>query len=241
MDIDSLINAGLTKNEAKVYVSLIKLGSATAEEIAKKTGMHRRSTYDCLKGLNKKGMLGNIIKNGKKVYEAAHPNQLLSILKEKEISINNLLPELINLKENSSKKNDASIYYGFEGIKLIFDDIIETGQLNSAFSTVVPEKFLPLVARWHKKRIKQKVQDRVIFSRGELKRGVELGKKKFTKIKFFPAGYDPKISVNIYGDKIGMIIWYDTDNPVCIKIRNKRAAESFRNYFEFMWNQSKFA
>ena len=82
-----LESLGLSKNESSVYLSLIELGSSTATEIAKHCKVHRTNIYDALKGLIKKGVAAHITKNGTKYYEAADPENLYSILKEKEFAL----------------------------------------------------------------------------------------------------------------------------------------------------------
>lgn len=52
-----LEQAGLSPNEAKCYATLLKLGSASANEISRKSGIHRVSVYDALRGLHEKGLI----------------------------------------------------------------------------------------------------------------------------------------------------------------------------------------
>ncbi|MFB6158918.1 MAG: hypothetical protein ABEJ95_04660 [Candidatus Nanohalobium sp.] len=45
-----------------------------------------------------------------------------------------------------------------------------------------------------------------------------------------------KVSIAIYGDKAGIIFWIP--NPLVILIEDKKAAESFKNYFDLVWESS---
>ncbi|MFH1211984.1 MAG: helix-turn-helix domain-containing protein, partial [Candidatus Woesearchaeota archaeon] len=60
---------GLSKNECRVYLSLIKLGSGTVQEISKKSNVHRANVYDVLNKLMEKGLVSYIIKKGKRLYQ----------------------------------------------------------------------------------------------------------------------------------------------------------------------------
>ena len=46
MDSKDLEKLGLNKNEAKVYLGLLRLGSATAAQLVKQIGSHRNNKYE---------------------------------------------------------------------------------------------------------------------------------------------------------------------------------------------------
>ncbi len=41
------------------------------------------------------------------------------------------------------------------------------------------------------------------------------------------------VSVNIYGDKVAIVLW--ASQPLAIVIKNEEVSEGYRNYFELMW------
>src|SRR3989344_2673952 len=53
-----LLDAGLTKNEAKVYLAVLQLGPSNAGLVSRRSGVHRRSVYDAFDRLIEKGMEG---------------------------------------------------------------------------------------------------------------------------------------------------------------------------------------
>src|SRR3990167_2347637 len=79
-----LENLGLTALEAKVYLTLLDLGPSLAGLITRKSGIHRRSVYDALERLIQKGLVGYIVNNNRKYFEAANPERLSELVKEKE-------------------------------------------------------------------------------------------------------------------------------------------------------------
>ena len=94
-----LSNFGLTEAEVRLYLELLKMGVATATDLAKYTNTNRTFTYDRLKKLLNSGLISYIIKDNKKYFKAAEPSQLLSILREKEEQVKSILPELEQLKK----------------------------------------------------------------------------------------------------------------------------------------------
>ena len=53
--IEGLTKFNLTKQEATLYVQLLKAGTLTGYEAAKQTGISRSNTYTALAGLVEKG------------------------------------------------------------------------------------------------------------------------------------------------------------------------------------------
>ena len=85
--MDALKAAGLTDNESKVYLALIDLGPSLAGQISRKTGLHRRTVYDVTEMLIKKGLIGYILKNNRKLFQAVDPKRLLEIIEERRMVV----------------------------------------------------------------------------------------------------------------------------------------------------------
>ena len=81
---EELKQAGLTENESKVYLALLDLGPSLAGQISRKAGLHRRTVYDTADMLAKKGLIGYILKNNRRLFQASNPNRILEIIKEKQ-------------------------------------------------------------------------------------------------------------------------------------------------------------
>lgn len=55
--LGSLVELGLTLNEARAYSALLQLGTATATEIARTAGVPRQKVYETLRALEERGFL----------------------------------------------------------------------------------------------------------------------------------------------------------------------------------------
>jgi HTH-type transcriptional regulator, sugar sensing transcriptional regulator len=71
---------GLTKNETKVYLTLMDLGAAQAGQITEKSGIHRRNVYDSLSRLMEKGLVSFVTVNNKKIFSPVNPKRFLDII-----------------------------------------------------------------------------------------------------------------------------------------------------------------
>ena len=73
---------GLTENEAEVYIILLRLGYASASEIAEKTQIHRINIYDILERLQERGLVSYSKAGKRKQYGAVDPKRILEMEKE---------------------------------------------------------------------------------------------------------------------------------------------------------------
>ncbi|MFA5174147.1 MAG: helix-turn-helix domain-containing protein [Candidatus Pacearchaeota archaeon] len=227
-----LDEVGLTGNEEKVYLALIELGPALAGQISRKTGMHRRTVYDTTEMLIKKGLVGYIKQNNRKLFQAVSPERLLDILREKE---NLLLPIVENLKEKfvkTKEKEETNFYKGKDGLKAVFEEQLESKEVLILGASPMAYEVLQFYFKWYDKtRKEKKIKARIIASNRNIKR------IPLADIRYLPEKYANPVSVNIYGNKTAIILW--AVHPYAIVIKSKEVADAYRNYFELMWKISK--
>lgn len=247
MDTTLLVKAGLTKQEAKVYTTLIYLGPATAGKITSKSGVHRRSVYDCIERLIEKGLVSYYTTGNKKLFEAAHPSRLLQVLAEKEEQIKDsyndikaVLPELISNYKFSSFRHEASVFRGREGLKTIFEDILETDKENLILGaeSKAPKILKHYLTKFHNRRIARRINEKFLFNSAERGRGRKLARMKHTEVRFLPEPCNSSVTVNVYGTKTALITWLE-EEPLGILIENEQIAKGMKAYFELMWKISK--
>ena len=81
MKEDALTEVGFSKNEAKVYFALLRLGASTAGVVAAHANIHRTNVYDALERLIEKSVVTYIYKGNKKYFEAVNPSQILEAMR----------------------------------------------------------------------------------------------------------------------------------------------------------------
>src|SRR3989338_8043322 len=109
--INQLKSLGLSDNEAKVYMAMLELGSATVREISAKAGVNRPTTYVKIESLKKMGLVSTQTKGKKQLFIAESPDQLEFMidrqkgeLEQKKEELYKLLPELTSLFNVSDSK-----------------------------------------------------------------------------------------------------------------------------------------
>jgi len=238
MDIETLKQTGLTHNEALVYLALLELGPSLAGAISRKSGLHRRTVYDTTEMLIKKGLIGYILKNNRRLFEASSPKRFLEILEEKENTIKEVLPEMLAFYQKTKEKQETNFYKGKAGLKTIFEDQIETKkEILVLGASPLAYEILQFYFKWFDKRRKEhKIKVRVIFSKIEKKQKKPL--IPLSEIRYLQQKYTSPLAVNIYGNKVAIILW-SKENPWAILINQKDVADGYRKYFELMWKSAR--
>lgn len=242
--IQSLKKFGLSEKEGKVYLGCLELGETTASDIAIKSNLPRTLVYDILERLIDLGLVSYNIKSNKKHFIAAEPQELLRILKEKEESIKEILPNLEELQKlKGVKRPKVEIYEGKEGMKTVMNNILRSkvkefrayGSSRSSFE-VIPA----FMDEWHKQRIKQKITMKILYN--NTKEAREKVKKKpeslkYSKYKFMPIELESPTATIIYENKIVLQSW--TKDPFAVLIEDEQMAENQKRYFEELWKIAK--
>jgi len=234
MDInEKLQESGLTGNEAKVYLELLKRGELSANNISKNLGIDRTLTYTILNHLIEKGQVNYVIKNNKKIFSSSDPGNLLNSLKAKEELVNDLINELRHIKKTTQQNVEVSVYEGKEGMRTLVNLALKNkgffsfGSTGRAFYTLYE---MPAIA----KKIKIGGFDvKIIGNRSYRK--TEPFEIKGVKYKYLDV--DSEATTSIFGDYVS--IHLIKDKPFFILIKNEDIAESYRKHFELLWRIAK--
>jgi len=237
---EEIIASLLTKNEAKVYLSLLKAGSAMAGEITEKTGVHRRNVYDSIERLVKKGLVSHVNIDNKKVFSPANPERFLELMEEerrnlekKKEDFRKILPSLKLFREGK-KKQDVRFFRGIGGLKTVYEDILRTKKecIGYGSGAKIEEILKSYFRNYIKRRVKEKIKTRLIYEESE--RGKDYTKNPRSQVKFLPDKYSSHSSLRIYSDKTAIILMSKED-PLAIIIKNSEIADGYRKYFEILW------
>jgi len=250
MDISPLKEAGLTEGEIKVYLALLETGLSTIGPILQKSGITKSIIYRILEKLIKKGLVSYIVKEKTKHYQATQPNKLLDYLdsKEKDLKqnrnkIQEMIPQLI-LKQNTSKKSEATIYEGFKGLMTAYEN--RYLKLKKGDEVVLyglpPEQPGFHHAFWKKNHIrlaKEGIMCKMLYHPDVTDTNLkDRNSYKYCEARRMPFNTESPSWVMIYKD-VTLIAIPQGDMPFAFEITSQQVADSFRNYFDWFWKQSK--
>jgi len=140
---EQLKEAGLTENEIKIYLALLRQGQLNPTQLAEKTGLHRSYVYDTLERLSEKGFVNSIVVEGKRNYQGANPN----IIKEQfQLKLNNfesILPSLVNLYTGKNEGISIELYKGKRVYRTLIKSIVSNLKDNDLVQLIgIDESFL---------------------------------------------------------------------------------------------------
>ncbi len=235
--MEALRTLGLTEIEEKVYLTLIEEGPSLAGHISRKSGIHRRMVYDATERLIKKGLVSYIMKNNRRLFEAADPDRLLQIIQEQEAAVKQVLPQLKMAHSMSKEKQETQFFKGHAGVKGVFEDEIKEGKelLILAASPSAREMF-PAYFHWFDVRRKQKNIKAKILA--DAKHAGKFSGIPLAEVRYIPGLGSEATSTNIYADKVAIIFW-SKEKPFVVLIKQKEIADAYRAYFEQMWKMAK--
>lgn len=245
MNIEILNKLGLNDNEIKVYLNLLKKGPSIASEVAKALKLHRTHIYDLLDVLVKKSIISYAKSEGKRYYQAAEPKKLRILLESKraeireyEEKLDGLISDLNNVSVEPRQQLLASIFQGRKGFVALLYEIISTlkrGEeyLVLGFTKPARENLKYSLPSYVKKRVKMGIKRRAIID--DSLRNTEITNQALQKVKFLPKEWYVPMGIIVYKDKVVLVITQDTEQ-IALRIENKKIAESFKKYFEMLWN-----
>ncbi len=241
---DELIELGLSKNEAKLYLALLRLGQTSTGPLIKSSGLYRVIVYDSLQGLLEKGLASYSVKKSIKQFKAEPPQQLLELVKNRELVAKRLVKKLESLRTEKPLEEGAFAYEGWKGIKAAqenyFAEMLKKDKeeyLMVGASQALHERLDAYFNYFHERRSKLHVKAKLLFNENNKEFG-ELKKKfKPVEVRYMPKKIVTPSWISTFKDCV--LIGNSIGTPMAFFIKNKAISESYKAYFYFMWQQSK--
>ena len=243
--INELKNLGLSDNEAKVYLAMLELGPSSVIEIARKAEINRPTAYVQIESLKKRGLVSTQMKGKKQIYMAESPehlegmldNQLHEIAVQKEM-FSSVLPNLLSLYQSSGSRPTVRFFDGKEGLLRMQELVLKSGEKEVLGITPMDELlnlFPGHKSSYTSRRIKKGIRAKLIYTSAQgpiLKDSDEkmLRESKFVSLEKMPfRGGD----LTIFGSSVALTALRGQISGVVIE--NAAIAESFRQFFNFLW------
>lgn len=239
--IFALEEYGLSENEIKIYIALLKAGESSVQTTAKNAELPRTTSYHILTALQQKGLVSFVIKEHIKYFQAISPNILKEMLNQKKKYIEEALPELNAMISTLKQKPEVEIFEGTKGIKSILLDVLEEKNEIIHYGDIISlTKSLEYVfPQYINERVKRKIPIRVIGKREkEHAELIKTASKEYRKFRFLPKDFIFKTSIFIYKDKVA-ILNLQQEPYYGIVIINKDYNDTQKQVFELMWKIAK--
>ncbi len=236
-----LSKLGFTNAEGKVYIDLLKFGASKTGSIMKRSGLYSSVVYNSLKHLMEEGFVTFYTKGKVKYFSAVNPSSIVDAEKERLELAETMAEKLSLIRKINEEPSKVFIFEGRKAVRTIFQDILST--LNNGGEQLVigisntGSGMGEFIRRWEEKRVRIGIRKRVMISNKSKEWLSYYGMQKLVDIRAISNSLYINMSINIYGNKIVLILW--AHEPTYILIEGDEISKNFKSYFEMLWRKSK--
>lgn len=232
---EELKEFGLTDNEIKIYVALLRLGSASPTEISEKTGLHRAYVYDALERLLEKGIASFFFVNGRKRFHPTDPKKLVELAETKKAAVEKILPELQHIMLHEKTDTNLEIHRGKGVMKTAFNDVLLSCSRGDILYGIgiddeLYQKTDPVhLSRYLRQARKKGIREMIISASGSRPHP----ETRITEYRYLDKKYLTSTATWIYADKV-LILTLGVPF-IAIILQNRDIANTYRKQFELLW------
>ena len=251
MNISPLREIGLTENEIKIYLDLLKSGSSSAYDISKRTGIYRVHIYDKVEQLMTKGLVTHVYKGAKKYFQATDPERVLDYiadkkknLKKQEEDFKKILPQLKLKQTVQEGKQESKIYVGFEGLKTYYDEILKKASKKDEYLAMtfsdksLDNKSISLMfQKFHQKRAEKGFKAKILCNVDDKLTQNKMNYSKTGLYEFKTTNQIIPTGIAIFQDIVATYNWGKV--PRVFVIICKENADQYRKFFYDLWRSAK--
>jgi sugar-specific transcriptional regulator TrmB len=250
-----LSELGLDEKEALIYLSALEIGGGTITELAEHCHIERTGIYYHLEKLLSSKLIKAVVRGKRTYYLPSDPNRLKKIFDQKQANFDALFPKM---EERFAKKTSKSIVQYYEGAEEVdhFYDRVYTMLkdlkpeenlvygLGSSFHEVLRSnaKF----AEFEKPAEQINIKLKAILPKSQKSKNP----KELEDHPYIVTRYNlPPAEIKYISDKYrypgsmmvteNHVIMYDWRNLIFSITENKNSAETWRMFFELIWDSVK--
>ncbi len=235
---------GLSDEEIKIYLLLLKFGTSSVAQISRQTGIGRVNCYHHIEKLQHKGCITASQKSKIKQFSAENPKVFLNQQIERLNVARELVPQLTAMATTSGSRPKVQIFEGRSGIRNIFESMTEQrgGEIVS-FSNF--DRMTEFATDWLKDHFAQRLAN------GTKTRFIAPWTDKAESFRetFFPAEFDDRLleiflispsefhfesEISIFNGTIVSMNLHG-ENPVGVLMENAELYRTQKAIFDLAW------
>lgn len=243
----ALIEFGLSEKEANVYLAMLELGPSSAQDIAKKAGVNRATTYVMLESLNRRGLMSSTERGKKTLYAAESPEHIVHIMggvvrtvQDKMSRLQSVMPDFLALFNAIEDKPKVRFFEGEEGVRTCREAIAafagkQEGRAIIHFDAATVQT--AHVDEEQRLRLTNRLPSvRLVYS---VDSGLQLPTfSKMTQARRMPTEALP-FKGELYIFETFVLVSTTKTKPMGVIIESADVATLFKSMFEIIWQQAK--
>ncbi|MEK7655939.1 MAG: helix-turn-helix domain-containing protein [Patescibacteria group bacterium] len=248
-DIKSkLLEFGMSDKETNVYLAMLELGPASVQDIAKKAGVNRATTYVMLETLKRRGLMSSVERGKKTVFAPESPEHLLFLMKdeiyrteEKKKRLETVLPNLMALFRAVEDKPKVRYFEGEEGVKAGREAMMELTRGTAAGRVFIHYDRNMIELAQYNEETRHKLSTSV--ARAKVLYSIDDGLKVPTFAKNVEARQIENDAAPFHGecdifDKF-IVVATTRTRPIAVIIESEDIAGLFKSFFDLLWKTVK--
>lgn len=234
----TLIQLGFGEDERSVYRVLLEFGPQSITEAARKAGIYRPDVYAAIERLYAKQLVSIVPEGKRKVYVAAPPRRLKTLLAEILQEFDDALPSIEESVRYVPDKPVLHVLEGKKGVSAVFSDLVDTLGKGETFYRITSERNLAKTNAYlphdYRERRDKKQLERFVLMRADI------GKQKKTHMeratKYLPDEADLKSDVIelIYAHKVAII---DLNTETSLILESPALADFHKKIFQLLYRK----
>lgn len=248
----ALIKLGLSEKEAKVYLATLELGEDTVQNIGKKAGVNRATTYVILEKLMSLGLVSSVEHDKKTKFIAESPTELANILEsekreieERRHELNETMSQLMAVYNTKKGKPIVRYFEGADGLETLDkldQENLKNGseQLGIIPIDIIEEEFPARRKSAVEYRVKMGVKTRTIYTHKDGPIPNYVNEKELRDAVFIPRSEFPiTASIQIHPNWGVKFFSFQKGNYLGVLVQSREIANNLKLVFELAWLGAK--
>lgn len=238
--ISTLQTLGLTEDEARTYLALLKIGGSNAAALAGEVGVKRTTIYPILSSLSEKGFASTYFYKSKRLYRAEKPERVAGLFEKKLEAFSSIIPELATIEKSTVQHVGLRFIETKEELKKFYTGILTDYKNKSyraigstpAWESIDPDFFV----QYRRDRARAKIKTKILITEESIPVN-PIDPTLLRDVRVLPSNHAFKSTIDIYDDKILIINPDQTALAVVIEVPSM--VDVFQSMFELLWTGAK--
>lgn len=232
---------GLSEKQAQIYLTLLKLGTASVSQIATHAKIKRPTVYVVLETLRKRQLVSRSSSGPDRLFSAVKPDQLKQLFESRLTEFQDALPALHHLVAEQVGRPQIQVFEGSAGLIASWKEymhhpgeilyISDVDTLLDQFSSYLEDIILEFRRTRHPYR---ELIGNTRVSRRYAR--ISAQDSAFRQIRLLDGPVTGEIVV--YGDTVNTTSFQE-NNLFVVSIKNAQIAQTYRATFEQAWKSAK--
>lgn len=243
----NLIELGLNRNEATVYLALLSTGLTQAGPLIKQTKLHRMLVYNALETLQNLGLVEIVHKKNVKLFSSSDPAALVDRVKRLHDLAKVTVPDLLQLQAKKQDAINVRTLVGQEGFATNLQEVIESAARSKNHTMYIiggakDTDFYEAVGAWYDSYVELLQKNKIKKLLLAPSHYSTVFKKKFmaeygNTLKTLPQGLTSPTYTRITDEMVSFEIYHP--QILIIQIKNPAIALGYKDSFNLLWKNTK--